>query len=224
MTLTRDQAIHLLHEWTETDSLRLHALAVETVMRAAAVRYGRGEADREAFALAGLLHDADYEKWPEEHPRKIVAWLRERGEEAIAHAISAHYTKWGVAYESALDKALLACDELTGFVVACCYVRPDGIASLEAKSVLKKLKDKGFAAKVERPEIQAGVELLGVDLPHERWNTVGGLMFGLLGAIPTAGQSVVFEDFRFTAERVMGRRIVSVLIAREPASEASTVG
>ena len=164
MTLTRDRAIELLHDWTETDSLRLHALGVETVMRAAADRYGRGDVDREAFALAGLLHDADYEKWPEEHPKKIVAWLRERGEEAIAHAISAHYTKWGVPYESVLDKALLACDELTGFVVACCYVRPDGIASLEPKSVLKKLKDKGFAAKVERSEIQAGVELLGVDL------------------------------------------------------------
>lgn len=164
MTLTRDQAIELLHDWTETDSLRLHALAVETVMRAAADRYGRGDLDREAFALAGLLHDADYEKWPEEHPKKIVAWLRERGEDAIAHAISAHYTKWGVPYESILDKALLACDELTGFVVACCYVRPDGIASLEPKSVLKKLKDKGFAAKVERSEIQAGVDLLGVDL------------------------------------------------------------
>jgi predicted hydrolase (HD superfamily) len=111
-----------------------------------------------------MLHDADYEAWPQEHPRRIVAWLREQGEPEVAHAVSAHYTKWGVPYESALDRALLACDELTGFVGACCHVREGGIATLEPKSVLKKLKDKGFAAKVERAEVQAGVELLGVDL------------------------------------------------------------
>jgi predicted hydrolase (HD superfamily) len=110
------------------------------------------------------LHDADYEQWPEEHPKRIVAWVTEQGEPAIAHAISAHYTKWGVSYDTALDKALLACDELTGFVGACCFVRPDGIASLEPKSVLKKLKDKSFAAKVERSEITAGAEMLGVPL------------------------------------------------------------
>jgi predicted hydrolase (HD superfamily) len=82
----------------------------------------------------------------------------------VAHAISAHYTKWGVSYDSRLDIALLACDELTGFIGACCHVRAGGIASLEPKSVVKKLKDKGFAAKVERGEVQAGVEMLGVEL------------------------------------------------------------
>jgi predicted hydrolase (HD superfamily) len=111
-----------------------------------------------------MLHDADYEKWPEDHPNRIVAWLRERGEPEIAHAISAHYTKWNVPHESPLDKALLACDELTGFIGACCLVRPDGIGSLTPKSVRKKLKDKSFAAKVDRAEIMAGVELLEVDL------------------------------------------------------------
>lgn len=90
--------------------------------------------------------------------------MRERGHEAIAHAISAHYTRWGVPYESQLDKALLACDELTGFVGACCLVRPDGIATLTPKSVVKRLKSLRFAAKVERSEVHAGVELLGVDL------------------------------------------------------------
>lgn len=133
-------------------------------MRAAAERYGTGATDVERFGLAGMLHDADYDRWPDEHPRRIVAWLRERGEEEVAHAVSGHYTGWGVPHESALDKALLACDELTGFVGACALVRPDGIASLEAKSVLKKLKDKGFAAKVERAEVQRGAELLGVEL------------------------------------------------------------
>jgi len=82
----------------------------------------------------------------------------------IAHAISAHYTKWNVPYETLLDKALLACDELTGFIVACCQVRPDGITSLEPKSVVKRLKDKGFAAKVDREEVYKGIELLGVEL------------------------------------------------------------
>ena len=86
------------------------------------------------------------------------------GESDIAHAISAHYTKWNVPYNSLMDKALLACDELTGFVIACCQVRPDGINSLESKSVIKKLKDKSFAAKVERDEVYKGAELFGVDL------------------------------------------------------------
>ncbi len=114
--------------------------------------------------MAGMLHDADYERWPGEHPERIVAWLEQSGESEIAHAVSAHYTKWKVVHETALDRALLACDELTGFIVACCLVRPDGIRSLAPKSVRKKLKDKGFAAKVERSEVTAGVELLGVDL------------------------------------------------------------
>jgi predicted hydrolase (HD superfamily) len=137
---------------------------VEIVMRAAAARYGGGGADPERWGIAGMLHDADYEQWPEEHPRRIVAWLRERGEEELAHAVSAHYTKWGVPYDSLLDKALLACDELTGFVMACCYVRPDGIVTLDAKGVTKRLKDKRFAAGVEREEVRAGAEMLGVPI------------------------------------------------------------
>lgn len=164
MTITRTEAWDQLCAWTDSDALRKHARAVEVVMRAAALRYGAGESDVETWGIAGMLHDADYEKWPEEHPQRIVAWLRERGCEAIAHAVSAHYTKWGVPYDSTLDKALLACDELTGFVGACCLVRPDGIESLTASSVKKKLKDKSFAAKVERDEVQKGAELLGVDL------------------------------------------------------------
>lgn len=164
MSLTREQAWKHLCEWTETEALRRHARAVELVMRAAALRYGAGEADVEAWGIAGMLHDADYEKWPEEHPRRIVAWLREQGEEDIAHAVSAHFTQWNVPYQSALDRALLACDELTGFVGACCLVRPDGIATLEVSSVKKRLKDARFAAKVDRAEVRAGAEKLGVEL------------------------------------------------------------
>jgi len=175
MPLTRDEGWALLCEWTPTEALRKHARAVELVMRAAAERYGRGAADLERWGLAGMLHDADYDRWPEEHPRRIVTWLRERDEQELAHAISAHYTLWGVPHVSALDKALVACDELTGFVGACAKVRPDGILSLEPKSVLKKLKDKGFAAKVERGEVQRGVELLGVELAEHIGFVIGAL-------------------------------------------------
>jgi len=186
MPLTRDAALVLLHEWTRTEPLRRHALQVEHVMRAAAHRYGRGAADEHVFALAGLLHDADYEQWPDEHPRRITAWLLEHGEPAVAHAVSGHYTKWGVTPESALDKALIACDELTGFVVACCLVRPDGVASLTPESVVKKLKDKTFAAKVDRFEVTIGAELLGVPLPAHIQFVIDTLQpkaaeFGLLG-------------------------------------------
>ena len=187
MSLTRDEAWSLLCEWTETDALRKHARAVEVVMRAAAHQYGAGDGDVEQWGMAGMLHDADYEKWPEEHPHKIVAWLREREEEPMAHAISAHYTQWGVPYDSQLDKALLACDELTGFVGACCLVRPGGVTTLAPKSVKKKLKDKGFAAKVERTEVTAGAELLGVDLTEHIQFVIDALKphgeeLGLLGA------------------------------------------
>jgi len=134
---------------------------LELVMEAYARKY---KEDENQWAIAGLLHDADYEAFPDKHPAIIVEKMKEAGEVEIAHAISAHYTKWNVPYNSLLDKALLACDELTGFIVACCQVRPDGISSLETKSVIKKLKDKGFAAKVEREEVYKGAELLGVDL------------------------------------------------------------
>lgn len=164
MALTRDEAWQHLCEWTRTDSLRKHARAVELVMQRAFHHYGGGAGNPTHWAIAGMLHDADYEQWPEDHPKRIVAWLREQGEEEIAYAISAHYTKWNVPHKSALDRSLLACDELTGFVVACCLVRPEGVQTLEPQSVRRKLKDKAFAAKVDRGEVMAGAELLGVPL------------------------------------------------------------
>lgn len=162
--LTREEAWEHLCKWTNTESLRKHARAVEIVMRHASYIYGGGDRDVETWGIAGMLHDADYEKWPEEHPQHTVCWLRSRDEDEIAHAVSAHYTKWNVPYETTLDKALLACDELTGFIIAACLVRPDGVTTLTPKSVRKKLKDKAFAAKVERDEIEKGAALLGVDL------------------------------------------------------------
>jgi predicted hydrolase (HD superfamily) len=161
--MTLEEARALLAEMTKSESLLRHMLSVSLVMTAYAEKFNENQ---EKWAIAGLLHDADYEAFPEKHPAIIVEKLHALGEPEIAHAISAHYTKWNVPYISLLDKALLACDELTGFTIACCQVRPDGISSLEPKSVIKKLKDKSFAAKVERDEVYKGVELLGVDLPE----------------------------------------------------------
>ncbi len=159
--ISRKEATEILHSMTQSASLLRHMRTLELVMEAYAIKYNESP---EEWAIAGLLHDADYEAHPEQHPAIIVEKLKALGEFKIAHAIAAHYTKWNVAYETLLDKALLACDELTGFIVACCQVRPDGIASLEVKSVIKRLKDKGFAAKVDREEVYKGVELLGVEL------------------------------------------------------------
>jgi predicted hydrolase (HD superfamily) len=155
--LTRDEAWTLLCDWTPSERLRIHARAVELVMRDLAARLGE---DAERFGLAGLLHDADYDRWPEEHPKRIVAWLRERGEGDLAHAISAHYTRWNVPYDHLLDRALLASDEVTGFVMACALVRPNRTEGLEPRSVKKKLKDKAFAAGVDRHEVTEGFRLL----------------------------------------------------------------
>ena len=162
MAITYEDAVAKLHEWTDNPALRNHARGVEASMRRAAHRYGAGAADEPRWAIAGLLHDADYDRWPEEHPRRIVAWLREQGEPEIAQAVVAHFDPAEVPELTALDKALLACDELTGFVMACCLVRPDGIRSLSPSSVKKKLKDKSFAAKVNRDDVYGGVERLGV--------------------------------------------------------------
>jgi predicted hydrolase (HD superfamily) len=190
MAVTRQQAETQLHDWTKTESLLKHARAVEIVMRAAALKYGGPQADAEVWALTGLLHDADYEAWPDGHPRRIVDWLREQGEENMAYAVSFHQTAWGLPPKTIMDKCLLACDELAGFVIACCLVRPEGIATLEPKSVKKKLKDKAFAAKVDRQVIQQGVELLGVDLGEHIQFVIDALKphaeeLGITGTIPT---------------------------------------
>jgi predicted hydrolase (HD superfamily) len=161
MPITRDQALQQLHAWTTNPSLLTHARSVEIVMRAAATKYC---GDPDVWAITGLLHDADYDQWPEDHPKRTVDWLREQGEEEIAYAVAFHQTAWNLPPKTMMDKCLLACDELTGFVIACCLVRPEGIATLEPKSVKKKLKDKAFAAKVDREIIKSSVELLGVEM------------------------------------------------------------
>jgi predicted hydrolase (HD superfamily) len=159
--MTRAEAAVILNTLTKSQSLLRHMRTVELVMEAYAEKLGE---DKEEWAVAGLLHDADYESYPEDHPNIIVEKLNVMCEKKIADSISDHYTKWNVPYETTLDKALLATDELTGFIVACCQVRPEGVSTLEPKSVIKKLKDKGFAAKVDRDEVYQGAELFGVDL------------------------------------------------------------
>src|SRR5690606_6346625 len=160
--MTPEEARALLADMTKSHSLLRHMRSLELGMEAYAKHFGE---NADAWAVAGLLHQADYEALPVQHAALLVERLRVMGEEKIPHAISANYTKWNVPYTNHLDRALLACDELTGFIVACCQVRPDGIASLEPKSVIKKLKDKSFAAKVERDEVYKGAEQLGVVLP-----------------------------------------------------------
>jgi predicted hydrolase (HD superfamily) len=165
----REQAVALLEEWVQNAGLRKHMYAVEAAVRHYARLRG---ADENTWGLAGLLHDLDWEKYPEEHPLRAVAHLRSLGyPEEILQAILAHRSAFtGVAPESELDKVLMACDELSGLVYAACLVRPNGIDDLKPKSVTKKLKDKTFAAGVSREEVQAGVELIGLEraepIPH----------------------------------------------------------
>lgn len=156
--LTRVQAEDILQEMTKTDSLLRHARSVSLVMEAMAKHFGE---DVDQFAIAGLLHDADYEKYPDEHPNIIVQRLAQMGETEIAHAIKGHYTKWDVARDSMLDKCIVAADELTGFIIAAALIRPTKIEGMTAKSVIKKLKTKSFAASVDREEVEKGAALLG---------------------------------------------------------------
>lgn len=163
---TRDEAWALLCEYTKSDSLRKHALAVEAVMRAYAAE--RGE-DADLWGLTGLLHDFDYEAYPDpaRHAAAGGEILRERGyPEALVHAIEAHNEAngLGLARSAPLDRVLFACDELAGFVTAVALVRPNkSVHEVTPESVRKKLKDKRFAASVNREEVRRGIEELGVD-------------------------------------------------------------
>lgn len=159
--MTREEAKDILFELTETASLRRHARTVELVMEALAEHYS---ADKEMWAVTGLLHDADYEKYPDQHPSVIVQKLNDMGEKEIAHAIAGHYTIWNVPRNTLMDKAIIAADELTGFIVAAALIRPTLIEGMKVKSVMKKLKTKTFAAKVDRDEVYRGAELLDWDI------------------------------------------------------------
>ena len=186
-THTREHALALLKEWTQGESLRKHGLAVSVCTE----WYGAREATRlgltgqdaelfvELYAVAGLLHDMDYERHPssDEHPFIGVAQLREQGwSEDVLHAILAHADYSGVKPESHLDKALFACDELAGFLTACALVKPTkSIRDVEARSVMKKMKDKAFARAVKREDLAAGAELLGIPLQEHVENCLTAL-------------------------------------------------
>ena len=169
-SFTRDKALELMHEYTPSEGLRRHMYAVETAMRACARQCG---ADEDAWGLTGLLHDFDYERYPNEehsategHPAYGVALLRERGfPEQLCRAILAHASYSGVPRDTAVARALFAVDELCGFLVACALVRPSrSLGDLTVRSVRKKLRDKAFARGVDRDELVRGAEELGVGL------------------------------------------------------------
>jgi predicted hydrolase (HD superfamily) len=166
-TKTRDEALALLHEYTKSDSLRKHALAVEQAMRACARRYAPGE-DETRWGLAGLLHDFDYEAFPnaDQHPFTGSQILAERGwDEDFRTAILGHPPYTNVPRTTKMAKALFACDELCGFLVACALVQPSKkMLDVKPASVKKKLKDKAFARSVSRDDIYNGAAELGVDL------------------------------------------------------------
>lgn len=170
----RADALALLQEWVPNPNLRNHMLAVEAAVRHYADLRG---ADPDLWGLAGLLHDLDWESHPEQHPLEAVEELRRREyPEEIIHAILAHRPDFtGVEPETELDRVLYACDELSGLVVACCLVRPNGIDDLKPKSVTKKLKDRAFAAGVSREDVARGIELIGLERGEHIQNVIDGI-------------------------------------------------
>jgi putative nucleotidyltransferase with HDIG domain len=190
---SRDSAVALVHEFTASDSLRKHMLAVEAAMRAYAEKFGE---DPERWGLTGLVHDFDYERFPnaahsatEEHPAEGVRILRSKGyPEDILEAILGHATYSGVARETPMAKTLFAVDELTGLVTATALVRPSkSVHEVEASSVRKKMKDKAFARGVSREDVIAGANELGVDLDEHIAFVIGAMKrsaasIGLAGA------------------------------------------
>ena len=160
--MNREQALDILYEYTETDSLRKHAYAVEAAMRSYAKKYNE---DEELWGAVGLIHDFDYEKYPDEHPMKGSEILAEKGiQEDLRKVILGHAEFTGVERDSLMAKVLYAVDELCGFIVAVTLVRPTkSVSEVAVKSVKKKMKDKRFAAKVNRDEIRKGAQELGVD-------------------------------------------------------------
>jgi putative nucleotidyltransferase with HDIG domain len=161
----RDAALALMHEYTESLSLRRHMLAVEAAMQAYARKWGEDELK---YGIVGLLHDFDYERWPDppDHPLKGAAILKERGyPDDVIYAIKSHADYLpDCPRASRLDKTLYACDELAGFITACAMVRPERLGGMQASSVKKKLKAKGFAASINRDDITRGAADLGVEL------------------------------------------------------------
>ncbi len=189
MELTRDAAWALVTEWTQSESLRKHMLAVEASVRGYARQFGE---DEHAWGIVALLHDFDYERYPDlqHHPYKGVEELERRGYPSwVTRAILSHADYSGVARESRLEKVLYACDEMSGFVTAAALVRPSrSVLDLEAASVVKRMKDKAFARAVNRDDLRRGAEELGIPLVEHIGNVIRFLRveadaLGLRGAL-----------------------------------------
>jgi putative nucleotidyltransferase with HDIG domain len=173
---SRDEAWSLFFEWTESDSLRKHVLGVEACMRAYAREFGE---DEELWAVTGIVHDLDYERYPDletGHPRKALEELRRLGyPDEVVDAVAGHATFLNVPRETRMAKTLYAVDELSGFVAACALVRPTGIHGMTPKSVKKKLKQPSFAAAVNRDEVHEGAGELAVDFDEHLRKVIAAL-------------------------------------------------
>jgi putative nucleotidyltransferase with HDIG domain len=188
LQISRDDAWNLLCEWTQSESLRRHMLAVEAAMRAYAPRFG---GDAELWGLTGLLHDLDYERYPnleDGHPRYALRELEARGyPPELVRAVASHADFLGVSRDTPMEKALYAVDELCGFILACAYVRPDGLVGMTPKSVKKKLKQPSFAAAVNREELRHGAEELDVDFDEHLQIVIDALTERRDELMPDAG-------------------------------------
>ena len=173
---SRDEAWQLVTEWIQDQGLRRHLLGVEAAMVAYAREFGE---DEEMYAVTGLLHDLDYERYPDlgtGHPREALKLFEEKGyPQELIDAVAGHASFMGVPRESRMAKTLYAVDELSGFISACSYVRPDGIHGMTPKSVKKKLKQPSFAAGVNRDEVREGAEELGVDFDKHVAFVIGAM-------------------------------------------------
>ncbi len=186
---SRPAAWDLLCEWTESDSLRRHMLAVEAAMRSYALTF---DADVELWGLTGLLHDLDYERFPDMdaadgHPRTAMRVLRELGyPEELVRAVGSHADFLGIPRETPMEKTLFAVDELSGFILAVAYVRPEGLRGMTPKSVKKKMKSAGFAAAVSREDLTDGAAELGVDFDEHVAFVIAALETESGALLPTA--------------------------------------
>ncbi|MGA2920443.1 MAG: HD domain-containing protein [Candidatus Sulfotelmatobacter sp.] len=191
--IDRESAWCLLTEFTQSESLRKHALAVEACMRACSHKFGDGsQEDENLWGIVGLIHDFDYERWPslEDHPYKGNEILKERGwPEVIRRAVMSHAEYTGVTRDTPMEKTLFACDELAGFITAVALIKPGkSLAEVDTKSVRKRMKDKAFARKVKRDDIVNGAAVLGVDLDEHIAFCVAALQ-GIAGELGLDGSA-----------------------------------
>jgi putative nucleotidyltransferase with HDIG domain len=191
---SRAEAWNLLCEWTQSDSLRRHMLAVEAAMRAYAPRF---DGDVDLWGLTGLLHDLDYERYPsleDGHPRYALRELEAQGyPPELIRAVASHATYLGVSRDSPMEKALFAVDELCGFILACAYVRPEGLVGMAPKSVKKKMKTPAFAAAVSRQDMTEGAAELGVDFDEHLTLVIAALTERREDLMPPPGETEAME-------------------------------